>query len=144
LGMPGRGAPPLADALSAGDESLLASHRRHITVVFCDLRGFTAFAEAAEPEEVMRLLQAYPATIGPLVFANEGTLERFTGDGLMVFFNDPVPCPDPAARAVRMAVAMRDAMAALLAEWRRRGYALSFGTGIAMGDAPCGRIGFEA
>ena len=135
--------PQLADALSAGDESLLASHRRHITVVFCDLRGFTAFAEAAEPEEVMRLLHAYHATIGPLVFANEGTLERFTGDGLMVFFNDPVPCPDPAARAVRMAVAMRDAVAALLAEWRRRGYALGFGTGIAMGDATVGRIGFE-
>ena len=135
--------PQLADALSAGDESLLASHRRHITVVFCDLRGFTAFAEAADPEDVMRLLHDYHATIGPLVFAQEGTLERFTGDGLMVFFNDPVPCPDPAARAVRMAVAMRDAVAMLLAEWRRRGHALGFGTGIAMGDATIGRIGFE-
>jgi len=135
--------PQLADALSAGDESLLASHRRHITVVFCDLRGFTAFAEAADPEDVMRLLHAYHATIGPLVFAQEGTLERFTGDGLMVFFNDPVPCPDPAARAVRMAVAMRDAVAGLLEEWRRRGHALGFGTGIAMGDATIGRIGFE-
>src|SRR5437763_1288518 len=135
--------PQLADALSAGDESLLASHRRQITVVFCDLRGFTAFAEAADPEEVMRLLHEYHATIGPLVFAQQGTLERFTGDGLMVFFNDPVPCPDPAARAVRMAVAMRDAVATLLAEWRRRGHALGFGTGIAMGDATIGRIGFE-
>jgi adenylate cyclase len=135
--------PQLADALSAGDESLLASHRRHITVVFCDLRGFTAFAEAAEPEEVMRLLHDYHATIGPLVFANEGTLERFTGDGLMVFFNDPLPCPDPAARAVRMAVAMRDAVAVLLEDWRRRGHALGFGTGVAMGDATIGRIGFE-
>jgi len=135
--------PQLADALSAGDESLLASHRRQITVVFCDLRGFTAFAEAADPEAVMRLLHEYHATIGPLVFANEGTLERFTGDGLMVFFNDPVPCPDPAARAVRMAVAMRDAVATLLADWRRRGHALGFGTGIAMGDATIGRIGFE-
>jgi class 3 adenylate cyclase len=135
--------PQLADALSAGDESLLASHRRHITVVFCDLRGFTAFAEAADPEDVMRLLHSYHATIGPLVFAQEGTLERFTGDGLMVFFNDPVPCPDPAARAVRMAVAMRDAVATLLEEWRRRGHALGFGTGIAMGDATIGRIGFE-
>src|SRR4029079_1236304 len=135
--------PQLADALSAGDESLLASHRRHITVVFCDLRGFTAFAEAADPEEVMRLLHSYHATIGPLVFAQEGTLERFTGDGLMVFFNDPVPCPDPAARAVRMAVAMRDAVATLLEDWRRRGHALGFGTGIAMGDATIGRIGFE-
>ena len=135
--------PHLADALSAGDESLLASHRRNITVVFCDLRGFTAFAEAADPEEVMRLLRAYHETIGPLVFAQEGTLERFTGDGLMVFFNDPVPCPDPAARAVRMAVAMRDAVAVLLGDWRRRGYALGFGTGIAMGEATVGRIGFE-
>jgi len=135
--------PQLADALSAGDESLLASHRRHITVVFCDLRDFTAFAEAADPEDVMRLLHDYHATIGPLVFANEGTLERFTGDGLMVFFNDPVPCPDPAARAVRMAVAMRDAVAALLDGWRQRGHALGFGTGIAMGDATIGRIGFE-
>ena len=135
--------PQLADALSAGDESMLASHRREITVVFCDLRGFTAFAEAADPEEVMRLLAEYHAIIGPLVFEYEGTLERFTGDGLMVFFNDPVPCPDPAARAVRMAVAMRDAVGPLLETWRRRGHALGFGTGIAMGYATIGRIGFE-
>jgi len=135
--------PHLADALSAGDESMLASHRREITVVFCDLRGFTAFAEAADPEEVMRLLADYHAIIGPLVFDYEGTLERFTGDGLMVFFNDPVPCPDPAARAVRMAVAMRDAVGRLLQTWRRRGHALGFGTGIAIGYATIGRIGFE-
>ncbi len=135
--------PQLADALSAGDESLLASHRREITVVFCDLRGFTAFAEAADAEEVMQLLRDYHAAVGPLVFMYEGTLERFTGDGLMVFFNDPVPCPDPAARAVRMAVAMRDAVAALLHTWRRRGHALGFGAGIAMGYATIGRIGFE-
>ena len=135
--------PQVADVLAAGDESLLASHRREITVVFCDLRGFTAFAEAADPEEVMRLLRDYHAIIGPLVFAHEGTLERFTGDGLMVFFNDPVPCTDPAARAVRMAVAMRDAVGALLGDWRRRGHALGFGAGIAMGYATIGRIGFE-
>jgi adenylate cyclase len=135
--------PPLADALSAGDESLLASHRREITVVFCDLRGFTAFAEAADAEEVMRLLREYHEAVGPLVFRYEGTLERFTGDGLMVFFNDPVPCPDPAARAVRMAVAMRDAVATLLQTWRRRGHLLGFGAGIAMGYATIGRIGFE-
>ncbi len=135
--------PQLADALSAGDDAVLASHRREITVVFCDLRGFTAFAEAAEPEEVMRLLSQYHATVGPLIFEYQGTLERFTGDGLMVFFNDPVPCPDPAARAVRMAVAMRDAVKLLLAEWRRHGHALGFGTGIAMGYATLGRIGFE-
>jgi adenylate cyclase len=135
--------PQLADLLSAGDESLLASHRREITVVFCDLRGFTAFAEAADPEEVMQLLNEYHAAIGPLVFLHEGTLERFTGDGLMVFFNDPVPCPDPAARAVRMTVAMRDAVQPLLDGWRRRGYALGFGAGIATGFATIGRIGFE-
>jgi class 3 adenylate cyclase len=135
--------PQIADALSADDESLLASHRREITVVFCDLRGFTAFAEAADPEEVMRLLHDYHATTGPVVFEYEGTLERFTGDGLMVFFNDPVPCPDPAARAVRMAIAMRDAVRPLLEDWRRRGHALGFGTGIAMGLATIGRIGFE-
>jgi class 3 adenylate cyclase len=135
--------PQLADALSAGDESLLASHRREITVVFCDLRGFTAFAEATDPEEVMQLLREYHAAVGPLVFQYEGTLERFTGDGLMVFFNDPVPCPDPAARAVRMAVAMRDAVATLLHTWRRRGHALGFGVGVAMGYATIGRIGFE-
>ena len=135
--------PQVADALSAGDDTLLASHRRQITVVFGDLRGFTAFAEAADPEEVMRLLHEYHATIGPIVFAHEGTLERFTGDGFMVFFNDPVPCPDPAARAVRMAVAMRDAVEALLVTWRRRGHALGFGVGIAMGHATIGRIGFE-
>jgi adenylate cyclase len=135
--------PQLADLLSTADESLLASHRREITVVFCDLRGFTAFAETADPEEVMQLLHEYHAAIGPLVFVHEGTLERFTGDGLMVFFNDPVPCPDPAARAVRMCVAMRDAVQPLLESWRRRGHGLGFGVGIATGYATIGRIGFE-
>jgi class 3 adenylate cyclase len=135
--------PQLAELLSAGDESALASHRREITVLFCDLRGFTAFAEKADPEDVMRLLRDYHATVGALISRFEGTLERFTGDGLMVFFNDPVPCPDPAARAVQMAIAMRDAVEALLDGWRRRGYALGFGTGIDMGYATVGRIGFE-
>jgi class 3 adenylate cyclase len=135
--------PQIADALSGGDDSLLASHRREITVVFCDLRGFTAFAEAVDAEELMKLLHEYHAAIGPLVFRYEGTLERFTGDGLVVFFNDPLPCPDPAARAVEMTVAMRDAVRSLLDAWRRRGYALGFGAGIAKGYATIGRIGFE-
>ena len=112
--------PQLAEVLSSGDEAVLASHRREITVLFCDLRGFTAFADTADPEEVMRLLRDYHGAVGMLISRYEGTLERFTGDGLMVFFNDPVPCPDPAARAVRMAIEMRDAVQRLLEEWRRR------------------------
>src|SRR5437899_1773040 len=135
--------PQLAELLSAGDEPMLASHRREITVLFCDLHGFTAFAEKADPEDVMRLLRDYHATVGALISRYEGTLERFTGDGLMVFFNDPVPCPDPATRAVRMAIAMRDAVQQLLDEWRRRGHTLGFGTGVDMGYATVGRIGFE-
>jgi class 3 adenylate cyclase len=135
--------PALAEALSRGDDAVLGSHRREITVVFCDLRGFTTFAETAEPEEVMRLLGQYHAAVGPLIFRYEGTLERFTGDGLMVFFNDPLPQPDPAARAVRLALATREAVAPLLAQWRRRGHPLGLGIGVAMGYATLGRIGFE-
>ena len=123
--------PQLAEALSAGDESVLASHRREITVIFCDLRGFTAFAEAADPGEVMRLLRDYHAILGPLIARYEGTLERFTGDGLMVFFNDPVPCPDPALRAVRMAVEARDACSPC---WRAGG-----GGGTRWASAPASR-----
>jgi len=136
--------PQLAEAiLSAGNEKVLESHRREITVVFCDLRGFTAFAETAEPEEVMEVLHEYHAALGTLIFEFEGTLERFAGDGVMVFFNDPIPCPDPAARAVRMAVAMRTAVGALSAQWLKRGHRLEFGVGIAQGYATLGRIGFE-
>jgi class 3 adenylate cyclase len=136
--------PQLAELIvSSGDEKLLESHRREITVVFCDLRGFTAFAETAEPEEVMGVLREYHAAMGPLIFQFEGTLERFAGDGLMVFFNDPLPCPDPAARAVRMAVAMRARAGELGAMWRKRGHALGFGVGIALGYATLGKIGFE-
>ena len=136
--------PQLADLIvSSGDERLLESHRREITVVFCDLRGFTAFAETAEPEEVMGVLREYHAAMGALIFQFEGTLERFAGDGLMVFFNDPVLCPDPAARAVRMAVAMRERAGELAALWRRRGHQLAFGVGIAQGYATLGKIGFE-
>jgi adenylate cyclase len=129
--------------VSSGDDKFLESHRREITVVFCDLRGFTAFAESAEPEEVMTVLREYHAAIGPLIFEFEGTLERFAGDGLMVFFNDPLPCPDPAARAVRMALAMRGRVGELGETWQKRGHRLDFGVGIALGYATLGKIGFE-
>ena len=112
-------------------------------VVFCDLRGFTPFAEASEPEEVMGVLAEYHEALGELIHRFEGTLERFTGDGLMVFFNDPLPIEDPAERAVLMAVAMRDRVAELAAGWSRRGNDLGFGIGIAQGFATLGRIGFE-
>jgi adenylate cyclase len=135
--------PHLAEILlSSGGEQLLESHRREITVVFCDLRGFTAFAGTTEPEEVMDILREYHATMGELIFHFEGTLERFAGDGLMVFFNDPVSCPDPAARAVRMAVGMHQRMRELTSQWQRRGHQLAFGVGIAQGYATLGMIGF--
>ncbi len=137
-------APQLADLiLSSGDESFLESHRREITVVFCDLRGFTAFAETSEPEEVMDVLREYHAALGDLIFRFEGTLERFMGDGIMVFFNDPLPCEDAPARAVRMSVAMRNRAHDLAEQWARRGHQLGFAIGVAQGYATLGRIGFE-
>ena len=136
--------PQLVDlVIDSGDEGFLASHRREIVVVFCDLRGFTPFAEASEPEEVMGVLAEYHAALGELIHRFGGTLERFTGDGLMVFFNDPMPCDDPAERAVTMAVAMRERVAELTANWSRQGNDLGFGIGIAQGYATLGRIGFE-
>jgi class 3 adenylate cyclase len=136
--------PQLAEVVvSSGGEKLLQSHRREVTVVFCDLRGFTAFAETTEPEDVMTVLREYHHAMGTLIFQFEGTLERFTGDGMMVFFNDPLPCPDPSVRAVRMAVAMRQHMAELLEKWQKSGYELNFGIGIAHGYATLGMIGFE-
>jgi adenylate cyclase len=136
--------PQLAElVVSSGGEKLLESHRREITVVFCDLRGFTAFSETAEPEEVMGILREYHTALGTLIFRFEGTLERFAGDGLMVFFNDPLPCPDHAARAVQMAVTMRQQMGELTEKWRKRGHELGFGVGIAQGYATLGMIGFE-
>jgi adenylate cyclase len=136
--------PQIAELiLSSGDESFLQSHRRDITVVFCDLRGFTSFAETVEPEDVISVLNEYHAALGDLVHRFEGTLERFTGDGLMVIFNDPLPCPDAPQRAVRMAVAMRTRMNELTEKWRHHGYDLDFGVGIAQGHATLGRIGFE-
>jgi adenylate cyclase len=136
--------PQLAELIVAeGDDDPLRTHRREVTVVFLDLRGFTAFAETAEPEEVMGVLREYHAEMGTLILAHEGTLERFAGDGMMVFFNDPLPAPDAPARAVRMAVAMRDRVAGLATRWRKRGYELDFGVGIAQGYATLGAIGFE-
>lgn len=136
--------PQLADlVIDSGDESLLDSHRREIVVVFCDLRGFTPFAEQSEPEEVMSVLREYHRALGELIDEYEGTLERFTGDGLMVFFNDPVTCDDPAWRAVAMGLAMQDRVAALAEGWSRRGHQLGFGVGVAQGYATLGRIGFE-
>jgi class 3 adenylate cyclase/CheY-like chemotaxis protein len=129
--------------LSSGDESILESHRREITVVFCDLRGFTTFAETVEPEDVMMVLRQFHAALGDIVHRFEGTLERFTGDGMMVFFNDPVPCPDGPERAIRMAVAMRNRVGQLAEEWRRLGHDLHFGVGVAQGHATLGRVGFE-
>jgi adenylate cyclase len=136
-------APQLAQLIvSQGNEKILESHRREIVVVFCDLRGYTAFTETAEPEEVLDFLREYHGALGPLVSQFEGTLDQFSGDGIMVFFNDPVPIPDPAERAVRMAMAMREAAEVLIAKWRRRGRELGFGAGIAQGYATLGQIGF--
>jgi adenylate cyclase len=136
--------PQLAElVVSSGDESFLQSHRREITVVFCDLRGFTSFAETVEPEDVMAVLAEYLAALGDLVHRFDGTLERFTGDGMMVIFNDPLDCPDAPERAVRMALAMRGRVAELAEGWSRKDYDLDFGVGIAQGHATLGRIGFE-
>jgi adenylate cyclase len=134
--------PQLAD-LVVGDENMLNSHRREIVVLFTDLRGFTSFAETSEPEEVMGVLGEYHHAIGALIHAYGGTLERFTGDGIMVFFNDPIECDDAAERAVRTALEIRDAVTDLAARWRRKGYDLPVGIGIAQGYATLGRIGFE-
>jgi class 3 adenylate cyclase len=129
--------------VSSGGEAILESHRRDIVVLFCDMRGFTAFSETAEPEDVMAVLREYHGALGPLVHRYEGTLVRFTGDGMLVVFNDPVPCPDPALRAVQLAVDMRDAAASLARSWTARGHEIGFGVGIAQGYATLGRIGFE-
>jgi adenylate cyclase len=136
--------PQLAELIvTGGADDPLKTHRREVMVVFLDLRGFTAFAETAEPEEVMAVLREYHAEMGKLILEHEGTLERFTGDGMMIFFNDPVPVPNPAERALRMAVAMRERVSDLSAGWRKRGYDLALGVGIAQGYATIGAIGFE-
>jgi class 3 adenylate cyclase/HAMP domain-containing protein len=136
--------PHLAELIvTGGAQDPLQSHRREVTVVFLDLRGFTAFAEIAEPEEVMGVLRGFHAEMGKLILEHEGTLERFTGDGMMIFFNDPMPVPNPAERAVRMALAMRDSVGELTARWHKLGYALGCGMGLAHGYATIGAIGFE-
>ncbi|HEY2865030.1 MAG TPA: response regulator [Casimicrobiaceae bacterium] len=136
--------PHLAELIvTGGTDDPLKSHRREITVVFLDLRGFTAFAEVAEPEEVMGVLREYHQVAGRMVLEYEGTLEHFTGDGITILFNDPVPIPNPAERAVRMALAVRERIARMAVDWAKRGYELSLGIGIAQGYATIGAIGFE-
>jgi class 3 adenylate cyclase len=136
--------PALAEAIvSGGADDPLASHRREITVVFVDLRGFTAFAETAEPEEVLGVLREYHRLMGELIVEHQGTLEHFAGDGMMIFFNDPVRVDRHELQAVRMACAMRERFDERARAWRKRGYELGFGVGIATGYATLGRIGFE-
>ena len=136
--------PQVAALVSSPEgEQMLAGHRREATAVFCDLRGFTAFSDSAEPEEVLGMLREYHSRMGELIVRYEGTLEHFAGDGMMVFFNDPVPQPDHVERAVRMAVAMREMFAGLAARWAKLGFELGFGVGVATGYATLGRIGFE-
>jgi adenylate cyclase len=134
--------PQIAE-LVLSQEALLEPHRREISVVFCDLRGFTTFSETAEPEESLAVLRDYHQAVGAAVFRHEGTLEHFAGDGVMVWFNDPIAQEDHALRAVRMALTVRTRMAELFEMWKKRGHVLGFGAGIAMGHATLGRIGFE-
>ena len=138
-------APQVAQLIASSDghDSLLDSHRREVTVVFCDLRGFTAFTEATEPEEAMNVLREYHAALGELIFRYEGTLDRYAGDGVMILFNAPIQFADHTKRAVKMAVEMRDTIGALTERWRNRGHSLGFGVGIALGYATLGQIGFE-
>ena len=136
--------PQLAELIVSGEaEDPLKTHRRELTVVYLDLRGFTAFAESAEPEEVMEILHEYHGAMGKLILEYEGTLEHFAGDGMMIFFNDPVPVENAAERAVRMALAMRERVKELTTKWRKLGHDLDFGVGIAQGYATIGAIGFE-
>jgi class 3 adenylate cyclase len=135
--------PTLAEVVMERGDSVLESHRRELAVLFADLRGWTDFSAGTEPEEVMSVVGSYHATMGELILKYEATVGWFAGDGLMVWFNDPIPCDDPAERAVRMAVEMREAMAALTAGWRKRGHELDFSIGVSLGYATIGRIGFE-
>jgi adenylate cyclase len=137
-------APQIAELVeNVGQENLLESHRTEVSVVFCDLRGFTAFASEFRPEEVMGLLGDYYEALGSIIMRYEATLTCFMGDGLMLLLNAPLPCPEPATRAVRMALDMQSAVQALLLRWRERGSVIGFGVGIATGTATVGRIGYE-
>jgi adenylate cyclase len=135
--------PTLAEVILTQGEEILESHRREIAVLFADLRGWTDFSATTEPEEVMRVIGSFHAAMGDVIVKYEATVGWFAGDGLIAWFNDPIPCPDPAARAVRMAVEMREAVTELKARWRRRGHELDFSVGIALGYATLGRIGYE-
>ncbi|HET7352578.1 MAG TPA: response regulator [Gaiellaceae bacterium] len=135
--------PTLAEVVMERGDSVLESHRCELAVLFADLRGWTDFSTGTEPEEVMAVVGSYHAAVGELIVKYEATVGWFAGDGLMVWFNDPIPCDDPAARAVRMAIDMREAMSALTATWRKRGHELDFSIGVALGYATIGRIGFE-
>ena len=136
--------PQLAEAIvSSGDESILASHRRQVAMVFADLRGWTSFADSVEPEELMRVLGEFHETIGRLVSRFDATVGFLQGDGVQLFFNDPIEIPDAALQAVRLGCALREEMAELIPRWRKRGHELDFGAGIALGYATCGEVGFE-
>lgn len=138
-------APQIAELVAAasGGDRLLQSHRREVTVVFCDLRGFTAFTDTAEPEDVMDVLRDYHEAVGTIIFRHEGALERFAGDGILTMFNDPVPCADHPQRAVRMALEMRQTLDGLARVWQRQSRDIGFGIGIAVGYATLGQIGFD-
>jgi adenylate cyclase len=137
-------APQIAEMVITSGDEILRSHRGDVVVVFCDLRGFTAFSEVAEPEEQIAMLAEYHAILGALINSYQGTLIHIVGDGVMVVFNDPIPCSDPCLRAVRMAIEMRSQIDAMMAKWRARGYDLSFGIGLTQGYATLGLIGFES
>jgi adenylate cyclase len=136
-------APQVADLIADGKMERLRSHRQEIVALMCDLRGFTAFAETGEPEDVMALLNDYHSAVVPVVFRYGGTLEKYMGDSLLIYFNDPLPCEEPAACAVRMAIEMRDKVVVLADQWRQRGYRIGFGVGISKGFATIGQIGFQ-
>jgi adenylate cyclase len=137
-------APQIAELVITSGDEILRSHRGHVAVVFCDLRGFTSFSEVAEPEEQIAMLAEYHTALGVLINRFQGTLIHIVGDGVMVVFNDPIPCPDPCLQAVRMAIEMRACISALIAKWQTHGYDLGFGIGISQGYATLGLIGFES